>query len=94
MVPVRNQIYSSTSFIGTSVFLDLTAPVNGADHRSTGQAPYLNQVSVHKHHTPQHAVPVQSTYLTGPSAGRNGLAPPANGSIYHFSQMNPHQVSH
>ena len=61
-------------------------------HRQQGQPPYLNQVTVNKHHTPQHTVPVQSGYLVGSAMGRNGLSPSSTASIYHFSQQNSQQV--
>jgi hypothetical protein len=67
--------------------------VNGADHQHRQQTPqtYLNQVNVHKHHTPQHTVPVQSAYLSSPPNSRNGLSPSST-NIYHFSQHNSQQV--
>ena len=68
--------------------------MNGSDysHRQQGQQPYLNQVTVNKHHTPQHTVPVQSAYLVGSAMGRNGLSPSSTASIYHFAQQNSQQV--
>ncbi|CAF5073481.1 unnamed protein product, partial [Rotaria magnacalcarata] len=49
--------------------------MNGLDHlhrqqqqqqQQQPQQPYLNQVNVHKHHVPQHTVPVQAGYLVSP----------------------------
>lgn len=66
----------------------LPPTANGSDHPHRSQN-YLNQINVHKHHTPQHTVPVQSTYLSSPLTSRNGgQAPSTTANIYHFS----HQV--
>jgi len=73
----------------------LPPTTNGSDHpnRQQSQQPiYLNQVNVHKHHTPQHTVPVQSTYLVSPPISRNGLSPSKPANIYHFSHHNSQQV--
>jgi hypothetical protein len=72
-------------------FLGHPPPTNGADHTHRQQT-YLNQVNVHKHHTPQHIVPVQSTYLGSPPVSRNGKSPSTTANVYHFSQHNSHQV--
>ena len=73
-------------------------PQNNSDHshrqqqqqQQQQQQTYLNQVNVHKHHTPQHTVPVQSTYLSSPPISRNGLSSSTTANIYHFSQQVKH----
>jgi hypothetical protein len=68
--------------------------MNDTDHpnRPQTQQGYLNQVNVHKHHTPQHTVPVQSAYITSSPILRNGLSPSSTANIYHFSHQNSQQV--
>lgn len=68
--------------------------MNGSDqhHRPQTQQSYLNQVNVHKHHTPQHTVPVQSAYLASPPIQRNGLSPSLTQNIYHFNHHHSQQV--
>ena len=77
-------------------FSGIPPTTNGSDHphrqQSQQQQNYLNQVNVHKHHTPQHTVPVQSTYLASPPVSRNGLSPSSPANIYHFSHQQPQKV--
>jgi hypothetical protein len=72
-------------------FEGLPPTMNGLDH-SHRQQPYLNQVNVHKHHAPQHTIPVQSAFLASPPVARNGLSPSSSANVYHFSQNNFQQV--
>jgi hypothetical protein len=67
-------------------FSGLPPATNGSDHPHR-QPTYLNQVNVHKHHTPQHTVPVQSAYLASSPVSRNGLSPLTSANIYHFPQQ-------
>ena len=64
--------------------LGLPPTSNGSEHPHRSQN-YLNQINVHKHHTPQHTVPVQSSFLSSPSASRNGQPSSTTANIYHFS---------
>ncbi|CAF4982686.1 unnamed protein product, partial [Rotaria socialis] len=69
--------------------------VNGSDHlhrQQQLQQPYLNQVNVHKHHVPQHTVPVQAGYLASPPVSRNGISPSLTANIYHFNHHNSQQI--
>jgi hypothetical protein len=73
-------------------FSGLPPTTNGSGQQPQQQQNFLNQVNVHKHHTPQHTVPVQSTYLASPPITRNGLSPSSPPNIYHFSHQQPQKV--
>lgn len=64
---------------------------NNIDHSHRPQ-PYLNQVNVHKHHAPQHTVPVQAAYVSSSPVSRNGLSPSLGANVYHFNPHNSQQV--
>lgn len=59
---------------------------NGSDHPHRSQN-YLNQINVHKHHSTQHTVPVQSAYLASPPISRNHHPSSTPANVYHFSQQ-------
>ena len=74
----------------------ITPNMNDTEHpnRQQAQQSYLNQVNVHKHHTPQHTVPVQSAYFTSSPLPRNGLQSLQAASVYHFSHHHHHHHHH
>ena len=65
----------------------------GHPHRQLTHQPYLNQVTVHKHHMPQHTVPVQSAYLAASPVSKADLSSSSSANIYHFNQPNSQQVN-
>lgn len=77
------QSYPYGSYIPNSAGLPPTT--NGADHPHRSQN-YLNQINVHKHHSSQHTVPVQSAYLASPPVSRNIPSSSVAANVYHFSQ--------
>ncbi|CAF3727220.1 unnamed protein product [Adineta steineri] len=90
----KPQTYPYGSYIASGSS-GLTPAMNDTDHpnRQQAQQSYLNQVNVHKHHTPQHTVPVQSAYFTTSPLSRNGLSSVSSANIYHFSHQHSQQIS-
>ena len=82
--PSLQQTYPYGSYISNNSALPPTT--NGSDHLHRSQN-YLNQINVHKHHTTQHTVPVQSAYLASPPVSRNFHPSSTSANIYHFSQQ-------
>ena len=78
------QPYPYGSYISNNAGLPPTT--NGSDHPHRSQN-YLNQINVHKHHSSQHTVPVQSAYLASSPVSRNIPSSSVSGNVYHFSQQ-------
>ncbi|UJR37294.1 hypothetical protein I4U23_030003 [Adineta vaga] len=74
----------------------ITPAMNDTDHpnRQQAQQSYLNQVNVHKHHTPQHTVPVQSAFFTSSPIPRSSLSSLQAANVYHFSHHHHHHSHH
>ncbi|CAF2092420.1 unnamed protein product [Rotaria magnacalcarata] len=96
----QQQNYPYAPYVSTGSTVQPTV-MNGLDHlhrqqqqqqQQQPQQPYLNQVNVHKHHVPQHTVPVQAGYLVSPPVSRNGISPSLTANIYHFNHHNSQQI--